>query len=750
MALVGRALLILGLLVCVYGIGASVYGATSGRREWVDSGRRAVYALAGLMTIAFGLLEAAFLRNDFSFNVVAGHSSTTTPTFYKIASAWSSQEGSLLLWVFLLAVWSSLALLLTRNRVREIAPWATAVLLAFAAFFTSLMVFPFAANPFTTSTHPPLEGAGLDPLLLHPSMMIHPPMLYSGYTLLTIPFAFAIGALITRRLGSEWISVTRRFALAAWLFLGIGILLGARWSYTELGWGGYWAWDAVENAALMPWLACTAFIHSIMIQEKRGMLKVWNVSLILASGTLAILGTFLVRSGVLDSIHAFGASTLGIPFVVLIAAMVIGGFGLVVSRSEGLRSEAQLDSLLSREAVFAFQNLVLMAMVFVIFWVTFFPLISEAVTGTKVSVGPSAFRPFIVPLALVLVFLSGVGPIIAWRRVTIANLRRNFLLPATAAAVALVALLALTSAVSRPFALIMFTLGAFVLAAVAQELWRGARARHVLTGDPLPRALVGLVGRNRRRYGGYIAHAGMAVLLVGVAASSSFQRSHEVMLAPGQSASVSGYRITYVRPTQHAAFTDQGEVAKLSFGAVLDVSRNGRHVTTLTTTRGFYPATADPTVGPISEAFNGQADSQVGLQAGLTRDIWTVVNPNLQPLQSEINRGDTVFTRLMTSLTPAQARQSAILDGIRVERARAITGLASRFATHPWPISFLLIVSPLVTWIWLGAIVIAIGGLIAMWPGRRMRAATPAVPAALPAPAEPVAAGSALPARELV
>ncbi len=750
MALVGRALLILGLLVCVYGIGASVYGATSGRREWVDSGRRAVYALAGLMTIAFGLLEAAFLRNDFSFNVVAGHSSTTTPTFYKMASAWSSQEGSLLLWVFLLAVWSSLALLLTRNRVREIAPWATAVLLAFAAFFTSLMVFPFAANPFTTSTHPPLEGAGLDPLLLHPSMMIHPPMLYSGYTLLTIPFAFAIGALITRRLGSEWISVTRRFALAAWLFLGIGILLGARWSYTELGWGGYWAWDAVENAALMPWLACTAFIHSIMIQEKRGMLKVWNVSLILASGTLAILGTFLVRSGVLDSIHAFGASTLGIPFVVLIAAMVSGGFGLVVSRSEGLRSEAQLDSLLSREAVFAFQNLVLMAMVFVIFWVTFFPLISEAVTGTKVSVGPSAFRPFIVPLALVLVFLSGVGPIIAWRRVMIANLRRNFLLPATAAAVALVALLALTSAVSRPFALIMFTLGAFVLAAVAQELWRGARARHALTGDPLPRALVGLVGRNRRRYGGYIAHAGMAVLLVGVAASSSFQRSHEVMLAPGQSASVSGYRITYVRPTQHAAFTDQGEVAKLSFGAVLEVSRNGRHVTTLTTTRGFYPATADPTVGPISEAFNGQADSQVGLQAGLTRDIWTVVNPNLQPLQSEINRGDTVFTRLMTSLTPAQARQSAILDGIRVERARAITGLASRFATHPWPISFLLIVSPLVTWIWLGAIVIAIGGLIAMWPGRRMRPATPAVPAALPAPAEPVAAGSALPARELV
>src|SRR5579885_2039372 len=265
MALIGRALLILGLLVAVYGIVASLYGARSGRREYVDSGRRAVYALAALMTGAFAILEAAFLRSDFSFNVVAAHSSTTTPTFYKAAAAWSSQEGSLLLWVWLLSLWSSLILFLTRRRAREIAPYATAVLLGFGAFFSSLAIF--FANPFSTSANPPVQGAGLDPLLLHPSMMIHPPMLYSGYTLLTIPFAFAIGALITGRLGNEWISITRRFALAAWLFLGIGILLGARWSYTELGWGGYWAWDPVENAALMPWLCITAFIHSIMIQR---------------------------------------------------------------------------------------------------------------------------------------------------------------------------------------------------------------------------------------------------------------------------------------------------------------------------------------------------------------------------------------------------------------------------------------------------------------------------------------------------
>ena len=268
-------------MVALYGITASLYGARSGQAEFVQSGRRCVYALAALMTLAFAILEAAFLRSDFSFNVVANASSTTTPTFYKLAAAWSTQQGSLLLWVFLLSLWSSLILFLTRNRVREIAPYATAVLLGFGAFFISLTVF--FASPFATSRNPPAEGAGLDPLLLHPSMMIHPPMLYSGYTLLTIPFAFAIGALVTGRLGNEWIAVTRRFALAAWLFLGIGILLGARWSYTELGWGGYWAWDPVENAALMPWLCVTAFIHSIMIQEKRGMLKVWNVSLILGS-----------------------------------------------------------------------------------------------------------------------------------------------------------------------------------------------------------------------------------------------------------------------------------------------------------------------------------------------------------------------------------------------------------------------------------------------------------------------------------
>ena len=738
MAVVGRALLILGLGVAVYGIAASLVGARTGRREWVDSGRRAVYALALLATGAFAILEVAFLRSDFSYNVVAQHSSTTTPTFYKMAAAWSSQEGSLLLWVFLLSVWSSLILFLTRGRVREIAPYATAVLLGFGAFFTSLAVF--FANPFATSARPPTEGAGLDPLLLHPSMMIHPPMLYSGYTLLTIPFAFAIGALITGRLGAEWISVTRRFALAAWLFLGIGILLGARWSYTELGWGGYWAWDPVENAALMPWLCITAFIHSMMIQEKRGMLKVWNASLVLASGTLSILGTFLVRSGILDSIHAFGASTLGVPFVVLIGVMVIGSIGLILWRRDQLRSDAQLDSLWSREAVFLLQNLVLVAMVFVVFWITFFPLISQALTGTKVSVGPPAFRPFIVPLALILVLLSGIGPIIAWRRVTVANLRRSFALPVLAGVVTLVVLGVWPGGPrSRPFALIMFALAAFVLASVAQELWRGVAARRAITHDVVPVALVGLIRRNRRRYGGYIVHAGLAVLLVGVAASSSFQHSQDVVLSPGQKASVDGYTIRYVRPTE--SVSDQ----KISFGAVLNVSKGSTRVTTLTTTRSFYPS-QNPDDGLISKFFDTtDSDSQVGLDAGLRRDIWTVINVDPSPLAGLINQGDKLFAnyapQVMTQaakLPPAKSQQA--LNALWTERDLAVAEIARRFVTHPWPTEFRLIVDPLVTWIWLGALIIGCGGLIALWPVPKLarrravtsRAARPSAPPAIP------------------
>ncbi len=371
---------------------------------------------------------------------------------------------------------------LTRHRHRDIAPYATSVLATIAAFFLGLMVF--YSSPFDTLSPAPVEGNGLEPLLRHPAMMFHPPMLYSGYVGFTIPFAFCIGALIARRTDAEWIRSTRRFALIAWTFLGVGIMLGALWSYSELGWGGYWAWDPVENASLMPWLAGTAFLHSIMVQEKRGMLKVWNVSLIISTFVLALVGTFLVRSGVLDSIHAFGASTLGVPFLVFIGIVLVGSVALVLSRLDDLKSEARIDSFFSREAFFLMNNLVLVGLCFVIFWGTFFPLISEAVTGTKASVGPPWFDRYTVPLALVLVLLSGIGPVIAWRRVTLGGMRRGARLPARRCRGSRSCCCSRFSNASSDVAsLIMFVLAGFVVAVVGQEFWRGARARAAVSSE---------------------------------------------------------------------------------------------------------------------------------------------------------------------------------------------------------------------------------------------------------------------------
>jgi cytochrome c-type biogenesis protein CcmF len=701
----GSGCLALALCVALYGIGASLYGARGGGRAWVDSGRRAVYATAGVLLVAFAVLEGAFLRSDFALSVVRDHSSTTTPTFYRATAVWSSQEGSLLLWVVLLSTWSSLILFLTRRRAREVAPYATAVLLGFAVFFCTLLVF--LENPFDRAATVVAEGAGLNPLLRHPSMMIHPPMLYSGYTLFAVPFAFAVGALITRRLDAEWIRLTRPFTLAAWFFLGIGILLGARWSYTELGWGGYWAWDPVENASLMPWLIGTAFLHSVMIQEKRGMLKVWNVSLVLATGVLAILGTFLVRSGILNSIHAFGASTLGIPFLVLIGVMIAGSIALVVSRAPDLRSEHKLDSLLSREAVFLLNNLVLVGLCFVIFWGTFFPLISEALTGNEASVGPPWFDRYIVPLALALVLLSGIGPVIAWRHATAANLRRNLLRPA-AVGVAVVALLLVAGVSGSVPALLMFGLASFVAAAVGQELWRGVRARRAMSDDNVPRALVQLVRRNRRRYGGYIVHLGVSVLFAGVAASSAFQAAHDVQLGVGQTTKVGGYDITYVKPTGKLEAANNGRLEKIDLGAVMRVSRDGKPVGTLRTERSFFP-TEDPTLGPVSRFFEGEATSEVGLRAGLRRDVWSAISPNVRDLSKQIAEGDRVFTEAKD--LPAAQREVAL--------AKVLDLLTRSYTKSPPPATFRLIVSPLVSWIWIGALIVFCGGLIALWPAPR-------------------------------
>jgi cytochrome c-type biogenesis protein CcmF len=694
MTRLGPALLVAALAVEIYGIGASLYGTRRGRRRFAHSGRRAVYALAGLLTVAFAILEAAFLRSDFSLRIVAEHSSTTTPPFYRAAAPWSAQEGSLLLWVWLLSLWSSLVLFLNRGRLQELAGYAQAVLLGFAAFFTLLLLF--LAKPFVLQHPAPADGLGLNPLLRHPSMMIHPPMLYSGYTLLAVPFAFAVAALSARRLDAQWIRCTRRFALTAWLCLGFGILLGARWSYAELGWGGYWGWDPVENASLMPWLTATAFLHSIQVQEKRGMLKVWNVSLVLVTGILAVLGTFLVRSGILDSIHAFGASTLGKPFLAFIALLSAGALALVVSRLDELRSRPRLDSLVSREMVFLLNNLVLVGLCFVIFWGTFFPLISEAVSGSKANVGPPWFDRYTTPLALVLVLLSGVGPALAWGRTTPARLPRIFAPPLAAAALVLVALLAVGGVARRPLAMALFCLAAFAVASVAQESWLGTRARRSMTGEPAPVAFTGLVRRNRRRYGGYLVHVGVAVLLVGVAASSSFQHVRDVRLRPGQAARVGGYDVRYVRPTSALARE------KITLGAVLDLSKHGRHVATLTPSRGYYPSVDQSAFGRIGRFFNGDSTSELGLRAGVGRDVWTAVQPDISSLEPYIARANRTF--------PDANPQ---LEGFLVST------MVARYLRSAPPAQFRLIVSPLVGWIWIGGAIVVAGALIGLWPAPR-------------------------------
>jgi cytochrome c-type biogenesis protein CcmF len=728
-ASVGNAALALAFLTAIFAIVAALIGR-DGERRWVDVSRRAVYGLCALLTLCVVLIEVAFAGNDFSLNIVQQHSSIETPAFYKLAAMWSSQEGSLLLWAWVLSIAASLALFATRSKLREIVPYATAVMAGISAFFTGLMLFAGGVNPFATLDPAPADGIGLNPLLQHPSMMIHPPMLYSGYVAFTIPFAFAIGALITRRLDAAWIRSTRRFALIAWALLGFGLLLGARWSYTELGWGGYWAWDPVENAALMPWLAGTAFLHSIMVQEKRGMLKVWNACLIVATFSLALLGTFLVRSGVLQSIHAFGDSTVGPYILALIAVVLIGSTALIVSRLDDLRSEKRIDSLASRESVFLVNNLLLVALCAAIFWGTFFPLISELFTGERSSLAAPWFDRYTTPLAIVLVLFTGIGPLLAWRRISWDAAKRVFFVPAIVGALAAVGLALLTDAARRPWALALFAFAAFALTGLAQEFWRGAAARRSLSGGSMPAALVAIVSRNRRRYGGYVVHAGVAVLLIGIAASSSFQTNRDVRLRPGQSAVVDGRRVTYVRPT--------AGVDRLAFtaGAVLRVQKGGSTFT-LHPTRRFYRPTGTGS-STIANYFGGESDSDIGLKAGLGSDFWTAIQPSIAGVQRRARAADQGFEACVSGAPGAPPQCKAVsrlmqaaaanprlrpLALAQIDRLQAATAkrIARGYLSEAAPATFRVIVNPLVTWIWVGGLIALAGALIAIWPARGPR-----------------------------
>jgi cytochrome c-type biogenesis protein CcmF len=730
-ASLGSAALGLAFLTAVFAAVTALTGAR-GERRWVDFSRRAVYVLCGLLTACVVIVEIAFGTDDFSFNLVQQHSSIETPFFYKMAAMWSSQEGSLLLWAWVLSIASSIALFATRDKLRELVPYATAVMASVAAFFTGLMLFAGGVNPFATVSPVPADGVGLNPLLQHPSMMIHPPMLYSGYVAFTIPFAFAIGALITRRVDADWIRATRRFALIAWALLGFGLLLGARWSYTELGWGGYWAWDPVENAALMPWLIGTAFLHSIMVQEKRGMLKVWNACLIVATFSLALLGTFLVRSGVLQSIHAFGDSTVGPYILGLIAVVLIGSTALIVSRLDDLRSDKRIDSLISRESVFLINNLLLVALCVAIFWGTFFPLISELFTGEKASLAAPWFDRYTTPLAILLVLFTGIGPLLAWRRVSWGSAKRVFMVP-VAVGVGVGVLLAIaTDAASRPWALALFAFAAFSLTGLAQEFWRGAAARRSLSGGSMPAALGGMVSRNRRRYGGYVVHAGVAVLLVGIAASSSFQTNRDVTLRPGESAEIDGRAVTYVKPTVSV------EKVAFAFGAVLRVEQDGKSFFLHPSRRYFRPTGVEG--GTISSYFDGEATSEVGLKTGLGNDLWIAVQPDIAGVQAQVRKADQGFRacvggapgsppecRAVAGLMRAAAADPSLQDTAlaQIERLQGATAarIAKTYVAEGTPATFRVIVNPLVTWIWIGGLIALTGAGIALWPARRARRA---------------------------
>ena len=521
MAQLGQFALAIAFIVAIYTIVASLIGIRTRNDKLIASGRNAAICNTIAISTAIFSLGYLFLTNDFSVAYVAAHSSIDLPLHFKISSVWGGQEGSLLFWSWILTVYSALVIFQNRNKHRSMMPYVTSVLTATSLFFTAMHLF--IVNPFKVgaiqmpngalSLFHPTDGAGLNPLLQDTLMVIHPPMLYTGMVGLAVPYAFAIAALITRQLGDTWIRTTRRWTMAAWGILGIGILLGGKWAYRELGWGGYWAWDPVENASLMPWLIGTAFLHSVMVQEKKGMLKVWNVVLIVAAYTMSIFGTTLTRSGLVDSVHAFAKSDIGGYFMAFIIVTISGALYLILDRLPYLKPDNQMGSVVSRESSFMFNNLVLLVSCFAILWGTMFPVLSEWYNGNKITVGAPFFNRVNVPIAIFLLFLTGVGPLLAWRKASTNSLKRNFLIPAVIALVSGIPLYLL--GVNHFYAWLSLVMSIFVGITIIREFYKGAQARSYGTGERFHEAIVNLTMRNTRRYGGYIIHFGFVLLFIG-------------------------------------------------------------------------------------------------------------------------------------------------------------------------------------------------------------------------------------------
>ena len=542
MASLGQICIVGAFGLALYAIVSSIVGVRVRNRELTLSGQYAAWAVTGLITAASVTLLVALSVHDFSLRYVWDHSSRAMSMDLVLAAFYSGQQGSLLYWAWTLSIFSAIVLWQQRRPGphRIFMPYVVAVLMVIEAFMTLLL--GFIASPFEALPRAPADGVGLNPLLYDPGMRIHPPMLLAGLMSWSVPFAFAIAALATGKLDNAWIAVSRRYAMVAWVILGLGNVLGAWWAYHVLGWGGYWGWDPVENVALMPWLVGTAFIHSIQMQERRGMLKAWNLALIMVAFFLSIFGTFVVRSGILASVHAFALSAIGPYFLTFLALVIGGSLGLFFWRLPRLRSDNQLDSLLSREASFLINNLLFLGIVFAIFWGTIYPLVAEAVANAKVSVGPPYFKQVAGPLLGALILLMGIGPLMPWRRASREHLLNNFLIPVAGTVIGLAVLL--VEGIRDPFAGIGFGLCLFVLGTIVQEFVRGALARHHATGENYLVALGSLIRRNNRRYGGYIVH--LAILLIGAGAVGSqvYQQQTQATLAPGESVSLAGYTVT--------------------------------------------------------------------------------------------------------------------------------------------------------------------------------------------------------------
>ncbi len=600
---IGALALILAFCLAIYSVAGSIIGKLRNNQYLIVSAERAVYAVTALTTAGAGVLIYAIMTGDYRLVYVHNVSNTSMPWYYKFAAWWGGQEGSLLFWAWLLGCYSCVVMFTNRKKFRASMPYVTSILMLTMAFF--LLLITFVLSPFDLwmagkGIQNPGDGRGLNPLLQYWTMVIHPPALYLGYVGFIVPFAFAIAALINKEPGDAWIHTTRRWTLVTWAFQTTGILLGAGWAYAVLGWGGYWAWDPVENASLLPWITATAFLHSVMMQEKRGMMKVWNIMLVSATFFLCIFGTFLTRSGIVSSVHAFAQSPIGNYFAIFLAAGIAATVFLILSRLEFLKPETQLESVLSRESSFLFNNLILLASCFAVLWGTLFPVISEAVTGEKISVDKPFFDRVNIPIGLGLMLLTGIGPLIAWRRSSFESLKKAFMWPSLGALVTIAGLSAF--GIRHIYALMSFGLCAFVSWTVLGEFFKGASALRAKNDMNWFAAMFELTYRNTRRYGGYVVHMGVVVMFIGFT-GAAFNKDTTVEVQAGSVVNLGAYQLKI-------GDMETGQNENYSWGILpVEVSSGGRLIGALRPERRFYSASQQPT-------------SEVSIRRRLNEDLY--------------------------------------------------------------------------------------------------------------------------------